>query len=544
MMDPEILDLNFQRAFELCRFEKSGILNFFDELVRRADKQMHLKERPECTGPSELLNRRCWGAAEDNVRLKMLDFLEDPMHALHYSSKRSPLGPDEQISMAGPDSATAPAPPCPVHVEWLVVTRPLQIHPRQLERTQAMLEELRKVEPRGSGPFFKESFRDIEDNGWVDLVTLLRSNSMSGSHIQRHVSRNIGSMVASVLIAAGLFVVLMRLLAFPGEYEPDLQVRTRQARWSLVVEHGVTCICGVAAAPVFCSQLRLHEDDWHLPWVCHMHLNLLILFHLAVELWYVRDAGSARRRLFLPEAACFLMFDALAVADLYTDVLFFCVAYIAGSSLCWITMAVFLLGRVVGQWLLGAVLAARTVDEPLVHWYPRHMGLMHAVVLRQLLDMQRWDQVTGGSTWLMLPLVKCVFEDLPQVAVQLAFNSVHNSAHLLIQVSIVVSAVMALSSLFFSIEQAYAVRTGFGNGFGTLDVKDSAPESPDLPLAGARHLASSAWSPGVSGASTPATRSARPAAWRTAGMKSNASVLPSEEAQAAMSQGTSGSGWC
>jgi len=92
---------------------------------------------------------------------------------------------------------------------------------------------------------------------------------------------------------------------------------------------------------------------------------------------------------------------------------------------------------------------------------------MHMVVLKQLVHMQRWEPVNQKCVWILLPLMKCAFEDIPQLVMQVRFASTNSVAQFVVQLSMASSAATAISAVVFAFSQVV------GLGTTCAEMKDS-----------------------------------------------------------------------
>mmetsp|Transcript_147931 Transcript_147931/g.473561 ORF Transcript_147931/g.473561 Transcript_147931/m.473561 type:complete len:883 (-) Transcript_147931:32-2680(-) len=305
---------------------------------------------------------------------------------------------------------------CGRPVEWLVAMVPLPVELWRLAQAQA-----------GGRVDWQQLGAEIPDSALSDLEVVMllpQLTLLQAIGRRRAFLAWLGSL--SVFLAAALLA--WNLQDWEAEYEPDLAERSEMSKWALTREHTYACVAGALMIPCFLSQ-HLDEAEasgMRMPFACHMYLNVVVLWHLLLELAYLWASGCARQRLALHEVVIFLVLDALPVIGFHLDMVFFCVTYLSRSQLCWPALVVSIVGRMGAQWLLGILLAREpSQQEALIHWHPRHMLLMHTVVLRQLLHMQRDDDVQLNCLWLVLPLLKCALEDLPQFALHAVYIGEH-----------------------------------------------------------------------------------------------------------------------
>merc|ERR1712048_1055618 len=71
------------------------------------------------------------------------------------------------------------------------------------------------------------------------------------------------------------------------------------------------------------------------------------------------------------------------------------------------------------------------------------------------------------SAWILLPLVKCIFEDVPQLLLQLHFSLNHNVVGFVVKLSIATSAMAATSTIIFTLMQLITL------GVSCAEIKDS-----------------------------------------------------------------------
>jgi len=451
-LDPQVMDLHFAHAAEpLCEFGGRTVLDWFEDLARLSTLPGGVLS---CTGAARYFNPTC-----QKKPLRPEQFLQTEQRAMHYSADR-----------------TANMPECSVSVEWFVMPQPLPVRIEQIILAKAAYQTLiGEVLGMAEEQVLTHAGK-VPKNDWknkdttVDLVTVLPPSEEFYSKASTfHLCVRLAA-VFTALVAVALPILTCIAFRFQSEYEPDLCAMTARVCWPLVLEQSVIVVACLSGIPLFCSELRLKTDasappGGFLPWGCQIQLSAIIFTHIVAELYFFNCAGAAGRRVHLLEVFLFLFIDAFAIFDLYTDILFFVVAYLVGSPLCWGALGVLFGGLVVMQWFLGAMFCFTSPGQPLVHWYPRHMSLMHAVSLRQLHHMERWDLIRG--IWVVLPLVKVLFEDIPQVCLQVAFGWRHDGdATLVVLVSLCSSAFFAIGGVICFAEQAVSL------GIGVSELQD------------------------------------------------------------------------